>query len=353
MNLIKRLRAALAVTAVIVAPSAGSVLAAPVTPPVLAPVGAAGWRADHRNPPDPGATEPWVVRDWFATLPAAGQRELAAAHPGVVGNLDGAPLVLRYEANRRSMAAAGIDRPDGDFLLFDPRGPGRVAQVFGDLSAARRIAVLVPGMSNRLGNFWRGVGGLSYRSPAVQAADLHRAGGGGFAVIAWLGYDTPQGFDQAGRADLARAGASELIRLVDGLAALRPEATIALLGHSYGSAVIGYAASRLPPLVTDIAVFGSPGMGVDTVAGLGTEARVWAGQSAGDWVRWMPPVRLLGVGHGAKPAGTGFGARRFATADVHDHDHYLSPGTDSLTALARIAGDLPAGRAATRTGILS
>jgi hypothetical protein len=44
------------------------------------------------------------------------------------------------------------------------------------------------------------------------------------------------------------------------------------------------------------------------------------------------------VGHGGKPVGPGFGARRFATADVSDHDHYLAPGTGSLAALARIAG---------------
>lgn len=326
MILINRLRTALAVAAVIVAPSVGTVLAAPPAP---APAAA--------------AARPATVRDLFAVMPARQRRELAAGRPGAVGNLDGAPVTLRYEANRRSMLAAGIDRPDGDFLLFDPRGRGRVAQVFGDLSTARRIAVLVPGMTNRLANFWRGVGGRSYRSPAVQAAELQRAGAGsgGFAVIAWLGYDTPQGFDEAGRADLARAGAAELERFVAGLVAVRPRATIALLGHSYGSAVIGQAAPRLPAQVTDIAVFGSAGMGVDDVAGLGTGARVWAGQSDQDWVRWVPAVRLFGLGLGAKPAGPGFGARVFATADVHDHDHYLSPGTDSLAALARIAGDLP------------
>ena len=111
-----------------------------------------------------------------------------------------------------------------------------------------------------------------------------------------------------------------------GLAAVRPEATVALLGHSYGSTVIGAAAPRLPPQVTDIAVFGSPGMGVSDVTRLGTSARVWAGQSARDWIRWVPGVRLFGLGHGTKPADPAFGARVFATADVAGHDHYLSPG---------------------------
>ncbi|WIM99871.1 alpha/beta hydrolase [Actinoplanes oblitus] len=232
-----------------------------------------------------------------------------------------------------------ITRPPGVYLTFDTRGQGRVAQVFGDLATARRIAILVPGMSNRLANFWCGVGGRRYRSPATQAADLRAAmGPGEHAVIAWLGYDTPRNLKQAGREDLAAAGADALVTFVDELTAAHPAATITLLGHSYGSTVIGLAASRLPARVTDIAVFGSPGMGVDNVAELGTAARVWAGQSAGDWVRWVPGLRWFGIGHGTKPADPAFGARPFDTADVGDHDHYLAPGTDSLAALARIAG---------------
>ncbi|AXB42598.1 alpha/beta hydrolase [Amycolatopsis albispora] len=254
-------------------------------------------------------------------------------------------LDLRYAVNRRAMRSAGgpyRDR-DGQFLLFDPRGNGRVVQVFGDLGTADRIAVLVPGAANRADNFWTGVGGASYRAPATQAADLHRAAladrpGARFAVIAWLGYDTPAGVGpSAARPEPARAGAAALVRFTAGLAAVRPQATIALLGHSYGSAVLGAAAARLPRQVTDLVAFGSPGMGVGNVAQLGTTARVWAGQSGGDWIRWVPGVKLFGLGHGTKPADPAFGARVFPTADVTDHDHYLSPGTDSLAALTAIA----------------
>jgi pimeloyl-ACP methyl ester carboxylesterase len=157
-------------------------------------------------------------------------------------------------------------------------------------------------------------------------------------MVAWLGYDTPDGLaPSAAREDLARAGAAALQRFVAGLTAVRPQATIALLGHSYGSTVIGLAASELPRQVTDIAVFGSLGLGVDDVTQLGTTARVWAGQSSGDWIRWIPGVRVFGLGHGTKPIDSDFGARVFGTSDVADHDHYLSPGTDSLANLAGIA----------------
>ncbi|GAB2818873.1 alpha/beta hydrolase family protein [Actinoallomurus bryophytorum] len=326
-----------------VAPAACTLAAAPGAVRVTAPAGTAAWRADGRHLPDPVTADPVTVHRFLAAAGTAEQRELAAEYPGVLGGLDGAPVASRYAANRRAMDAAGPPyrgRP-GRYLLFDARGDGRVAQVFGDLRAADRIAVLVPGAGARGANFWTGVGGRRFRSPAVQAAGLYREAaryGGRIAVIAWLGYETPKGIEAAeAREDLARAGAAALERFVAGLVAVRPGATVALLGHSYGSTVIGTAAPRLPAQVTDLAVFGSPGMGVHDVTGLGTSARVWAGQSARDWIRWVPGVQVFGLGHGTKPADPAFGAQVFPTADVTGHDHYLSPGTDSLTALARIA----------------
>ncbi|GLY00213.1 alpha/beta hydrolase [Actinoplanes sp. NBRC 101535] len=281
------------------------------------------------------ALRTFLVAVVVAVTPSAGvllAPPTAPARAGAAPDLGSMPLVDRYAASRRLMTGY----PAGDYLFFDARGRGRVVQVFGDLASAPRIVVLVPGMSNRLANFWRGVGGERFRSPAVQAADLWAATSG-VAVIAWLGYDAPRTFGEAGRPDLAEAGADALVRFVDDLTALRPDATVAVFGHSYGSTVIGHAASRLPARVTDIAVYGSPGMGVDTVAALGTSARVWAGCSAGDAIRLVPGVRVLGLGHGRHPEDPGFGARPFPTADVSDHDHYLAPGTDSLAALAAIA----------------
>jgi len=327
--------------AVVAVPTSGTLLAAPGASQVLPPVGTAAWRADGRDLPDPVRADPVDVRRFLVAAGPATRHELVADHAGVLGNLDGAPVALRYEANRRTMRATGAPYAGRSrrILLFDPRGDGRIARVFGDLTTADRIAVLVPGAGNRVDNFWSGVGGEPERSPVVQAARLHRAvDDPAFAVIAWLGYDTPGGIDQATvREDLARAGAIALNRFVEGLNSIRPTATIALLGHSYGSTVIGLAAPELPRRVTDIAVFGSPGMGVETVAGLATTARVWAGESDRDWIGWVPGVRLLGLGHGTKPADPAFGARSFATADVTAHDQYLARGTDSFASLVTIA----------------
>jgi hypothetical protein len=303
-------------------------------------------RVSDLPPPLGPAASPADVHRYFAALPAGEQAALAARWPAVVGRLDGAPPALRYAANRLLMRTTPYRDWTGRYLLFDPRGRGRVALVHGELAGADRVAVLVPGASTRAATFVCGHGGRAYRAPAVQAANLYRAARAlrpdtRIAVIAWLGYRTPAGPGlAAARPGLAVRGAAALVRLVAGLAVGCPRATVAVLGHSYGSVVVGLAAHRLPGSVRDIAVFGSPGMGVDRVADLGTAATVWAALAPGDWVRRLPKGRLLGLGHGRDPADPAFGARPLPSSGVAGHDHYLSPGTGSLAALAAVVAGL-------------
>lgn len=265
------------------------------------------------------------------------------------GNDARTPLATRYADNRAAMLGygapyAGWATTDRQFLLFDPRGDGLLAEVYGDLSTADRIAVLVPGVDTRGTNFVTGLGGVASRAPAVQAANLYAtmtsqpATGPRVAVVAWLGYHPPHGVGRdAAREELARAGAVALDRFVAGLARLRPSATVTVIGHSYGSTVVGLAAAHLPRQVTDLVAIGSPGMGVDRAADLHTAARVWAGLSPNDWIRWVPGVEFLGVGHDTQPADRSFGAHPFTTTGVTNHDSYLAPGTASLTNIAAIA----------------
>ncbi|WP_203964399.1 alpha/beta hydrolase [Actinocatenispora thailandica] len=339
----QRIRTGVLAAVVALSPTAATVLAPAAPNRPAAPIGTAAWRADPRALPDPVTAEPAAVHRFYATESPAARRALARRYPGVVGSSDGAPVALRYAANRVAMRAAGPRFADrtGRYLLFDPRGDGRVAEVFGDLAHADRIAVLVPGAGDDAANFWSGAGGRGYRALARQAGQLYRQGvaqRSGFAVIAWLGYRTPKGVSLSeAREDLARTGADALVRFVAGLRAVRPHATVAVLAHSYGSVVIGLAARRLPAQVTDLAVVGSPGMGVDDVSRLGTTARVWAGRCPGDWIRWVPKEQVFGLGHGRAPTDPAFGARVFGTGGVDDHDHYFAPGTESLANLAAIA----------------
>src|SRR4051812_37481224 len=96
---------------------------------------------------------------------------------------------------------------------------GRALEIVGDLTAARTVVVLVPGMDTTAANFDRGLGGVQRRAPAWQARQLYAettaaggattavggttaaggtttaagGGAGGVAVVAWLGYRPPAG----------------------------------------------------------------------------------------------------------------------------------------------------------------
>ncbi len=97
--------------------------------------------------------------------------------------------------------------------------------------------------------------------------------------------------------------------------------------HSYGSVVCGVAAHGMPRRVADIAVAASPGMRAASAARLGTTARVWAMRDASDWVQDVPYLELGGLGHGADPVSSAFGARVLSARDAQGHSGYFQPGT--------------------------
>ncbi|MGH3649026.1 MAG: alpha/beta fold hydrolase [Micromonosporaceae bacterium] len=154
-------------------------------------------------------------------------------------------------------------------------------------------------------------------------------------MVAWLGYQPPSGVGlDAARSEVAADGARALLRF---LAELPGEATVTVIGHSYGSLVWAYAAPDLPPRVTDLVAIGSPGLDVSRATRLRTTARIWAGRAADDWIRWVPSVRVFGVGHGADPVAPGFGALALNVSGAAGHDGYFQPSTRSLASLAAVA----------------
>lgn len=306
------------------------------------PPGTAAWRADAvpgRTPPDPASAPPSEVARFFAGLDTAERQHLVRAHPLVVGNLEGAPLPLRYEANRVAVAATGDARyaslaaPDRQVLAFDPRGRGQVVEVFGDLEHAAHVSVVVPGADNDATT--HDAVRKPHTGPAGMARALLAAAGEGTAVISWTGYTTPVGvgLDAAG-GWLAQAGAQRLARFTAGLDAVGAPDPV-LFCHSYGSVVCGLAARHTD--AADIVVLGSPGMRAGTSAALHTGARVWAARSPSDWIADIPNVEFAGIGHGTDPTSAAFGARRVPAADVRGHTGYFTPGTQSLAAFAAIA----------------
>jgi hypothetical protein len=321
MRRFRKTLTAAVLTTLLVGSTAGWASASSESAPSGPLPGTAAWLADGslgKELPDPATATPSEVAAFFAGLTDAQQRRLVEDHPTVVGNLDGTPVRLRYEANG----------PAGERVLaYDPRGRGLIARVVGDLEHAAHVSVIVPGSD---------IDASRFDGTAQWAADLQEEAGDDTAVIAWAGYTTPSGIGPdlaTGR--LAGTGAERLARFTDGLdAAGLPDPS--LFCHSYGSVVCGLAADDTD--AGDIVVMGSPGMRADDVTALDTDARIWAAKSPDDWIDHVPHVEFLGLGHGADPTAPGFGARVLPADDVPAHDAYFTPGTSTLTAFAAIAG---------------
>lgn len=334
MRRFKRTLIAVALATTVVTGTAGWAAGNTQQPVTGPPPGTAAWQREGL--PDPAATTPAQVAHFFAALSQDRQQDLARRHPTVVGNLDGAPVRLRYAANSLTAKANGFARfaePGRQILALDPRGRGQVAEVYGDLGDAEHVAVVVPGSDMDARTFDRT--NDVYGTPAGMAKSLRDATKGHrTAMIAWAGYTTPVGVGlDAATGDLAEAGAGRLARLTDGLDATgAPDP--AVFCHSYGSVVCGLAAPRLD--AADIVALGSPGMRADSVGDLHTDARVWAAKDPSDWIDKIPNVEFAGLGHGADPTDPAFGARRVPAGDAHGHTGYFAPGTESLRTFAAI-----------------
>jgi len=286
---------------------------------------------------------------------AATWRDSPTPLPQAPPALTAGALSARYAADAQAIGSAerAADR-DGNtqlasalatlraqrVLFFSSSGQGLAAMVLGNLATATRVAILVPGSDTTLATFFsRGTSSPGGGADALWA-EAHRLDPGThLAIIAWLGYPAPAMLSPAVMTSGdAGQGAQALRPLVDALA--RHGDQVALLCHSYGSVVCGLAAPHLP--VTDIAVFGSPGMDASSVASLHTAARVWAGRESSDPIQYVPHIQLFGLGFGADPMSPDFGARIFATGDG-GHSGYLDPGSASLVNLTFIAlGDAAA-----------
>ncbi len=233
---------------------------------------------------------------WVAALPGAPVQERYAANRRLVDEnraelrrhrteLAAAPAAQRAVARSRTLDAinqrigtlnsllasrtvAAVDPRTGErasshhtrqFLAFDPSGPGRAAEVFGDLDTARHVAVLIPGGRNGLDTF---------NALAVDARLLADTAGPDCAVVTWLGYDsvgagTPSagGGQHSATSARTRTDASALRRFLGGLTpCLPPSARLILVGHGSGTVLLA-AALRAGQTADDVVLVGSPGLG--------------------------------------------------------------------------------------------
>ncbi|MFJ8860505.1 alpha/beta hydrolase [Streptomyces sp. NPDC102451] len=305
-----------------------ALLAVLVTAAVALPVSGAA-RPSAVPAPAPAALTP---------LGAAGPAELDARYAAGREEIRAArDMAARHGDRRRAASLTAMARPGRTFLMFDGRDGGRGVEVLGDLSRARRIAVLVPGAGVDLDHY-----GRSRRGAGALLDEL----GSGSAVVVWLGYRTPAMLGPAamtsGRADEAAPGLRAFVRE---LSAATPSARVSLLCHSYGSVVCARAASGLE--VADIVLYGSPGTGAGSAADLHTRATVRAGVGGDDWIVRVPhvavPLPFATVGFGTDPVSPEFGAEVFDAGDA-GHSAYLERGSVSLRSIAGIVAGTAGGR---------
>lgn len=236
--------------------------------------------------------------------------------------LDGIPASERDRLNRARFGGTLPRVDDGLVLGFDPRGDGRLIVAFGDPDTSHNIATYVPGAGNTIDN----IGSELDRARALRAA-----AGPGTSVIMWLDYDSPDFLDSAFErsaceaAEPLRRFQSSLVSTHDG-----PIGHMTLIGHSYGSVVIGVAERDGDLRADDLVALGSPGMGVALAGDLRDPSHVWSSTARND------PIRLaVGPLLGTDPWQSEFGGQRFASG-AFGHSGYFDPRNPALNTLAHI-----------------
>lgn len=261
-------------------------------------------------------------------------------------------------AHRRSLQGyqavqATLNRDDGvgRYLgLIDNNGHAAVA--IGCPDRANRNALFVPGTGQDLPTF-AGSDLKSLRmyyaamsaNPDLRPVDV--------AVTTWMGYDRPMNLFEAASADRARAGAQALDSFESGMRASHAGApsTDTVIGHSYGSTLIGAAATGGHHLdANNVIAVGSPGMLARHASDLNVDpgATIYGMRARNDIIEMVTDLTL-----GADPVSPDFGGTRLlaapgpgsdpmgVTPSVAAHSSYWSAGNPALLNMGAVIAGVP------------
>jgi len=370
----------------------------------------------------PPKTQPEDVKKWWDSLSQEQEDQLIAQHPPGLGNLNGINAVVRDAVNQAVMnddinrveniaKRRGASAPDllanpgmyglsatdvtryrnaiqtHDDLNYDrgPEGPnqrplmlwaydplafngrGTAAIAIGNPDYARNTAVIVPGTGSSVAQGW-----MSDQQDAINLYDQSLAADPEHhytSVIAWMGYEAPQGFSdlRVSEPGLARSGGDLLAADVNGLwvthNSLTPEHTT-VIGYSYGSTTVADAFAHSNMHANDAVLIGCPGTDLANsatdfhldgghvyVGAASTDPVSWIGEGSGMPEHWLKgKLREYGIplpfdaGLGRDPAGDGYGSIRFHAevtgsedVDRYDHSHYYDMGSEALRSMTDIA----------------
>ena len=234
---------------------------------------------------------------------------------------------------------------------LDQWGHGAVA--INNPDTAKRNAILVPGTGQDLTT----MDGADAKSLAMYQAALRADPGLGaqdVAVTTWMGYDRPMDLGQADFPGPAQASAAALDSFEAGQRASHVGAPSidTILGHSYGSTMVGAAASGGHNLgVDNIVAVASPGMLADSVHDLSLNpgGHVYAMLAENDI------IGPAGVGTqwtlGYEPTSPQFGAMRLdadpgpagplGSPSIDAHSSYWNPGNKALSNMGAVIAGTP------------
>ncbi|MQY16192.1 hypothetical protein SRB5_63880 [Streptomyces sp. RB5] len=383
----------------------------------------AGVRAEAADsvPADaiPSGKTPQENADWWASLSEDERDQYLALYPEQIGRLDGLPSAVRDEANRAYMAEEGATTrmkldglraneplrylkvggtyretpewkewnsqvqhyekvkkgiqkieerfaktgedglPEAYLLGFSPKDDGRAIVATGNPDTARHTAVYVPGTGtdlSKIGGDMNRMNELWYKSSELSDGPV--------STITWLGYDAPDNmFKDAPFSHYADDAASAHSSFLHGLNAAHDpsvDSHTTVIGHSYGSTVVGSTARQYDLPVDDVIFAGSPGVQVGSASDIGASHGVYNMELPGDIVpdvgqfghgdfqgpveirrgNWGLPVIDFRAPGFITPSDSEFGATQLATddvpADMDNHSRYWKKDSGSLANQAAV-----------------
>nr|WP_218909780.1 alpha/beta hydrolase [Nocardiopsis sinuspersici] len=339
-----------------------------------------------------GDEHPSVVNLWWTSLTEEEQEQAMRDHSELLRELDGIPAAVRDELNRdhlneeverleeeiaerdeeiREIAARGSngssaiamnmanddtldkelqtlldlresledDQADRYLLALDAEGDGRAIVANGNPDTADNVATLVPGTTTT----WQSINDQVGRGDNLLEAATNADPSANHSVVSWIGYDAPN-VPEAAFAGKAEDAVEELSGFQDGLRATHqgPPSNNTVIGHSYGSTVVGHTAQSGAGLNTDsVVLVGSPGANTDHATYLNLPVEnVHVSTAANDGI-----TNLTGLTHGMDPNDPDFGANVFGSNPGSTggpfplgaaHSEYFDTRTKSLLHMGKV-----------------
>ncbi|MET9963535.1 alpha/beta hydrolase [Streptomyces sp. NPDC006326] len=242
--------------------------------------------------------------------------------------------------------------PEAYLLGFDTKGGGRAIVANGNPETADHTAVFVPGTFTSIEKSEDYIGHMGELWKKTHA----QVPGQDVSTITWIGYDAPQSIaPEAMKEKYAHAAAPDLNHFMAGLEQVQGgdgKSHTTLIGHSYGSTVVGAASNAGDLRADDILVAGSPGMLVGHAKDLDVEeGHVWS--EAASFTKDQVPAggKVAGLGGGTPfwkellpfgaiwgqnvPSDEDFGAN-IMDNDADSHTDYWRKDSFSLENQARV-----------------